>query len=64
MTAEFVNIISSGVAPDGSYVVFIYSYYGKGPSLRGVGMLDTKTSQWGTLSIPPWDSSSPIAVKE
>ncbi|MGO9147825.1 MAG: hypothetical protein ACLQDF_15820 [Desulfomonilia bacterium] len=63
MPHEFVNIVSSCVAPDGSYVAFIYFFYGKSPLLRGLGMLDTKTSQWRTLSIPPFNSSSPIAVK-
>lgn len=67
MPGEFVYIISSCVAPDGSYVAFIYEFHGNSsyslPFLSGLGMLETKTSQWRALSIPPFNSSSPIEVK-
>lgn len=61
----FANIFNTAVAPNGAYIAFIYPL----PETRqsegkhGLGTLDTQTSQWGTLSVPPLESSTPIFVK-
>lgn len=62
---DFASLFTTAVAPNGAYIVFIYPFTDTRPSegKRGIGMLDTQISQWGTLSIPPLESSSPIVVK-
>ncbi len=62
---DFASLFATAVAPNGAYIAFIYPFPDTRPSegKRGIGMLDTQISQWGTLSIPPLESSSPIVVK-
>ncbi len=58
-------IYSLVAAPNGSYLAFTYEVKGARPrsGKRGIGLLNTHTSEWRSLSIPPLQSSTPIAVK-
>jgi hypothetical protein len=58
-------IFSLVAAPDGSYIAFTYEVKGARPrdGKRGIGLLNTQTSEWKSLSVPPLQSSTPIAVK-
>jgi len=52
-------------APNGSYIVFAYVIKGTHPreAKKGIGLLNTRTSEWTRVSIPSLQSSTPIAVK-
>jgi len=58
-------IFSLVAAPDGSYIAFTYVIKGTHPreAKKGIGLLSTRTSEWNRVSIPPLQSSTPIAVK-
>jgi hypothetical protein len=62
---DIARMYSAVCAPDGSYVTFIYEVKGTRPrdGKRGIGVLDTRTSEWSGLNIPPIQSSQPITVK-
>jgi hypothetical protein len=62
---DFASLFATAVAPNGGYVAFIYPLPDMRPSEGnyGIGTLETKTAQWGMLSIPPLESSTPIVVK-
>jgi len=62
------NLRAMVPAPDGSYMVFVYEYvntpWNYKPAHQYImGLLNTGTSEWSRLRIPPLQSSTPIAVK-
>lgn len=65
LRVDFASLFTTVVAPNGAYIAFIYPLPDTRPAegMHGVGMLDIQTSQWGTLTIPPLESSTPIVVK-